>query len=343
MRKYLLPKDGKFYKANLHCHTTVTDGQRSREEIKKEYMDMGYSVVAYTDHDVFLDQQHLTDENFVALNGAEYYFNPEGMEHIPFEFRKTCHMCIIAKDKTNLTMPCYHREKYIILGNGPKYRDRIKYDESLPDFERDYTPERINAFIDECVKKGFFVTYNHPGWSQEKFSDYSQYNNMHAMEMYNGSAYNAGYPDYNTEKYDELLRMGKRLYCVGGDDNHNYGKPGTPAYDAFLAFTMIKAKELTYESVMDALFAGNFYASQGPEIYDLYYEDGKVHITTSDCDAIFISCSTRKNRCKFRTGDTLTQAEFEIRPEDKYIRFTVRDKYGKTASTNAYFVDELLK
>ena len=27
MRKYLLPENGNFYKANLHCHTTVTDGE----------------------------------------------------------------------------------------------------------------------------------------------------------------------------------------------------------------------------------------------------------------------------------------------------------------------------
>ena len=343
MKTYLLPQEGTFYKANLHCHTTVSDGKRTPEEIKKEYMEKGYSVVAYTDHDVFIDQQHLTDDKFVALNATEYYFNPEGMEHIPFEFRKTCHLCAIAGDKTDLVVPCYNRNKYIILGNGPSYRDKMVIDENAPDFERDYTPERINAFIDECVKRGFFVTYNHPGWSQEKFSDYSQYNNFHAMEMYNGGAYHSGYPDYNTEKYDELLRMGKKIYCVGGDDNHNYGMPGTLGYDSFLAFTMIKAKELTYESIMDSLFKGEFYASQGPEIYDLYYEDGKVHITTSNCDRITLGCSTRKNRNKFRTGETLTSAEFEVRPEDKYIRFTVKDKYGRTASTNAYFVDDFAK
>ena len=34
MKKYLLPKDGTFYKANLHCHTTLSDGHLTPEEIK---------------------------------------------------------------------------------------------------------------------------------------------------------------------------------------------------------------------------------------------------------------------------------------------------------------------
>ena len=71
--------------------------------------------------------------------------------------------------------------------------------------------------------------------------------------------------------------------------------------------------------------------------------DGKVYINTSECERITLSCSTRKNRNVYRVSDTLTQGEFDIRPEDKYIRFTVADKYGKTASTNAYFLDDFLR
>ena len=52
MRKYLLPKDGTFYKANLHCHSTVSDGALTPEELKKAYMAEGYSIIAYTDHNV---------------------------------------------------------------------------------------------------------------------------------------------------------------------------------------------------------------------------------------------------------------------------------------------------
>ena len=42
----LIPETGTFYKANLHCHTIHSDGRLTPEEVKKAYMDEGYSVVA---------------------------------------------------------------------------------------------------------------------------------------------------------------------------------------------------------------------------------------------------------------------------------------------------------
>ena len=74
MKKYLLPKNGNFYKANLHCHTNISDGKLSPEEVKKAYKDNGYSVVAYTDHEVYITHNDLTDDEFLALNGMEIAF-----------------------------------------------------------------------------------------------------------------------------------------------------------------------------------------------------------------------------------------------------------------------------
>ena len=40
-----------YYKANLHCHSTNSDGKATPEQLKEEYMKQGYSVIAYTDHE----------------------------------------------------------------------------------------------------------------------------------------------------------------------------------------------------------------------------------------------------------------------------------------------------
>ena len=45
MRKYLLPETGSFYKANLHCHTVLSDGNKTPEEVKEAYQKLGYSIV----------------------------------------------------------------------------------------------------------------------------------------------------------------------------------------------------------------------------------------------------------------------------------------------------------
>ena len=67
MKKYLLPNEGNFYKANLHCHTVLSDGCWTPEKVKEEYAKMGYSIVAYTDHNVMVPHTELTDDDFLAL------------------------------------------------------------------------------------------------------------------------------------------------------------------------------------------------------------------------------------------------------------------------------------
>ena len=114
MKKYLLPKNGQFYKANLHCHTTVSDGKLSPAEIKDAYKSHGYSIVAYTDHDIMIPHDELNDEGFLALHGYEMEATAQGQA---FKFRKTCHMCLIALDPDNLKQVCWHRSKYLI-GHG---------------------------------------------------------------------------------------------------------------------------------------------------------------------------------------------------------------------------------
>ena len=77
MKKYLLPKEGEFYKANLHCHSTYSDGEYSPEELKRMYMAQGYSAIAFTEHNLMIPHPELNDENFVALMGYELHFQDE--------------------------------------------------------------------------------------------------------------------------------------------------------------------------------------------------------------------------------------------------------------------------
>ena len=66
MKKMLISKEKNFYKANLHCHSTVSDGSKTPAELKEMYMQRGYSIIAYTDHDILISHQDLTDEKFLA-------------------------------------------------------------------------------------------------------------------------------------------------------------------------------------------------------------------------------------------------------------------------------------
>jgi len=338
MKKYLLSETGNFYKANMHCHTTISDGKMTPEQIKDLYLAKGYSIVAFTDHDVLIDHSDLCDDVFLALNGYEMEFTETGDK--PTIMKKTAHFCFVAKEPDNLKQVCFHRSKYLI-GNAVNYRDEVIFDETEPDFERDHDPVIINKAIEKAKENGFFVTYNHPAWSLENYSHYSRYEGFDAMEMYNYSCLVSGFIDFNEKEYDDLLRLGKRVYCVGGDDNHNSRKIDSRRFDSCGAYTVIKAEKLEYRAIAKALENGNFYSSLGPMIKVLWYEDGYIYIETSEVDRIVMHTSIRPTFIEYAEKDsTLTGARFEIKPEYGYVRFTVFDKNNLPATTNAYFLED---
>lgn len=342
MRKYLLPEKGNFYKANLHCHSNISDGCFSPEEMKKAYMERGYSIIAYTDHNILLPHKELNEENFLALNGFEWDVTEEGTA--PGQNR-CCHICLIALEEDNLVQPCWHREDdRFFHGNGKKYKHLVKFNENEPDHERIYTKECINEVIRKGREQGFFVTYNHPVWSQEDYRDYTAYENLNAMEICNFACVDGGYPEYNPRVYDDMLRTGKRIYCIAADDNHNSFDEKTKYNGSFGGFTVIKAEKLEYRTITKALEEGNFYASQGPEIKALWYEDGKIHVECSDAVYIDFNFGIRHSRrIKAEENGVINMAECQVPPHGVYVRVTVWDKSGKPADTRAYFIDELNK
>ena len=342
MRTYLLPVAGQFYKANLHCHTLLSDGQKTPEEVKEIYKNAGYSVVAYTDHDILIPHPELCDDSFIALNAFEVEpTEPKSPGKELYNLRKTCHICCIALEQDNIVQPCWHREKYL-FGNAVNHRHEVKIDENEPDYERRYSGEGISEMMQIFRDKGFFVTYNHPTWSSEQYTEYTNYHGMNAFEMFNGGCLRGGWEEYNPRVYDDILRAGNRIFCIGADDNHNTHPLDSRHSDSFVAFTMIKAEELSYRAITRALENGSFYASEGPTIEELYYEDGTVTIKCSPADRILLNTDMRSARVAYAENDVpLTEATFKVSPDCRYFRLTVIDKNGKHACTNAYFTDTL--
>ena len=60
----------KWYKGNLHTHSTNSDGRLSPEEVIRLYREEDYDFLALTDH-WFMGEER-QEENFLLLSGAEY-------------------------------------------------------------------------------------------------------------------------------------------------------------------------------------------------------------------------------------------------------------------------------
>ncbi len=320
-RIYLLPQEGSFYKANLHSHTTVSDGKMTPEESKQRHLEAGYSVVAYTDHEIYINHEELNDEKFVALAAYEIDINQWTDRVQRFAQKKTYHINFYDKAPWENA-----EEKKETLLPEQRYDD-INY---------------INSFIARMNARGFLSCYNHPYWSLQNYDDFKALRGLWAMEIYNHGCEVDGLYGYNPQSYDELLRTGARLYCVSTDDNHNWAPFGTLYCDSFGGFTMIKAPKLDYTSIIQAMEQGNFYSSMGPEIEQLYLEDGVLTVTCSPVEKIYVITQGRKCYYKMANpGETITQAQFKLDGTEGYIRVDCRDAKGLHANSNAYFIDQL--
>ena len=51
MKRILLDSATPFFKGNMHCHSTVSDGALAPQELKELYRAHGYHFIAFTDHE----------------------------------------------------------------------------------------------------------------------------------------------------------------------------------------------------------------------------------------------------------------------------------------------------
>lgn len=338
MRQYLLPETGKFYKANLHCHSTVSDAKLTPRELKEAYMARGYSVIAYTDHEWMVPHPELCGEDFVAITAYEMTVRC-GTKTTPDN--RIVHMNLYSKDPGCTRHICFDPRgamRYCRLTE-----EEVGREELGEPAEHVYSPEFINRVTREAREKGFLVSFNHPGWGLESPNDYLQYDGFFAMEVYNHSCFmDVGLMEENMTAYDTCLRAGKRIYCTCNDDNHNRRGLDLDLTDSFGGFNMIKAPALTYDAIMKALEQGDFYASCGPEIHELYVEDGKLHVRCSGVRDILLGTDGRKGgHVRARAGECVTEAVFELRDYYRWFRVTLMDHEGRKAFSHAYFMSDI--
>jgi len=62
---------GQWYKANLHAHTTMSDGHASPAERVRQYERAGYHVLALTDHNVTTDIEGLGAKGLLLIRSIE--------------------------------------------------------------------------------------------------------------------------------------------------------------------------------------------------------------------------------------------------------------------------------
>ena len=339
MKRWLLPETGNFYKANLHLHTTVSDGIWSPEEAKRIYAERGYSILAFTDHEVFVPHNDLTDGSFLALNAHEIAVNEATARGS--RFQRTYHLNFYAKSRGTALSPVFSESRIV----KPSFAAHVTDEMRKTDARANYSAESINALIRHGNENGFFVCYNHPVWSLQNYPDYCGLEGLWGIEVYNTGCVVEEMPD-TTVPFDDLLRLGRDVFPVCSDDAHI--EP-----DLFGGWTTVKADALDYDAVIAALLAGNFYSSTGPEIRELYVEDGVLTLKTDETRRVRVISDWRSYSAarsifpvregedfvaRFPIGRLLDKYRAETDPgwQDSYFRLEIEGQNGTHAYTRAF-------
>lgn len=328
---YLISPHVPQYKANLHCHSTCSDGKLTPEELVTAYRNEGYAILAITDHESPRNHSSLSTEDFLLLTGYEAYIRTD--PHCTYDvFAPETHLNLFAREPDNETLICYNPSccKYLTLD------EQQQLTKAGSEHPREYTVAYINEFIRTANENGYLVSYNHPVWSMESEERILAYEGYFSLELINGNSHMRHKMEYNAPLYHALLRTGKFVHVHAGDDNHNSKSES----DSFLAATMISAPSLTYKNVIDAMEKGDMYATEAPVFHSIAFDGERV---TVECSPVsLITCHVGSKNPSFVCGDgDLTHAVLDVPQGARYVRVSVTDQNGRHADTRAYTREEL--
>ncbi len=318
---------GKWYKGNLHSHSTVSDGTYSPEELKEVYKRHGYSFLALSDHRIFYAHKSLNDSSFLI------YPSMEGNMTAPGEMSgcggyRAYHMQVLYAPNLAADHP---------LCEGERIEAPLKT-------TWDHYYASAQTYIDSMRSRGNLVTINHPIWSRLTYADLAALNGYFAMEIYNSECALDGMDaGEGTVLWDLLLREGKKIWGIATDDCHNRDKPdgkaleGSPRFSSCRGWVQVYATELSVSAIGQALSEGRFYSSTGPEISRFEVKDGTVFLSCSPVQKIELIAEPCRALGYSDLAAQLTEAVWKLDGRERYIRAQVTDASGRKAWTNPIF------
>lgn len=242
-------RPGRFWRGNLHTHTTNSDGALSPADAVEVYRAAGYDFVALTDHFraehgfPVTDSRPYRTEKFTTLVGAELH-GPRT------RFSSSWHILAVG----------------------------------LPPAFRPVPGETGQEIARRARRAGAFIGMAHPSASLLTLDDAESLDAAHAVEVYNAVAAAEDRAD-SWHLCDVLLARGHRLTAYAADDEHF--QPQDPPGRA--AWVQVRARELDPGSLLAALKDGAYYSSTGPEIHDVSIRDGRAHVSCSPASRVIAS------------------------------------------------------
>ena len=302
MMRDIFSLPGRFWRGNLHTHSTRSDGVLEPSEVCRRYKAEGYDFIALTDHFVgrygypIVDTTPYRSEGFTTLLGAELHSGA-----------------------------MQNGELWHILAVG------LPADfapANAPDFKPVAGQETGPQIAARARAAGAFVAIAHPQWSGMTLADARSLDAAHAVEVYNhGCAVGAARPD-GFAIADLLLGEGRAFSLCATDDAH-FNEP-----DHFGGWVMVRSVENTPEALLTSLKAGDYYSSQGPELRSISVDGDTVTVESSAVVTVILQSGGSAALAKH--GNSMTRCHLGLgrSKEHGWFRVTVIDAAGRHAWSN---------
>ena len=299
---------GRFWRGNLHTHSTRSDGVLDPAEVCRRYKAEGYDFIALTDHFVgrygypIVDTTPYRCEGFTTLLGAELHSGA-----------------------------MQNGELWHILAVG------LPADfapANAPDFKPVAGQETGPQIAARARAAGAFVAIAHPQWSGMTLADARSLDAAHAVEVYNhGCAVGAARPD-GFAIADLLLGERRALSLCATDDAH-FNEP-----DHFGGWVMVRSVENTPEALLTALKAGDYYSSQGPELRNISVDGDTVTVESSAVVTVILQSSG--SAALAMHGSSMTRCRLGLGrfKEHGWCRVTLIDAAGRHAWSNPIQIEK---
>ena len=183
--------------------------------------------------------------------------------------------------------------------------------------------------IIDCIHEaGGIAVLAHPAWSLNTPEMIMALSGVDATEIYNSVSDVHFSRRADSSLIVDMLACRKHyLPLLATDDAHYYD-----GSDECVSWIMVDAEDNTRDALLRAIRRQKFYATQGPEVH-LYKDGNGYRVKCSPVSEIVYLSNFVWTRRVF-DGEGITEAYYEPREGETFLRVQVKDQNGKRAWTN---------
>lgn len=184
------------------------------------------------------------------------------------------------------------------------------------------------CIINAIREAGGLAILAHPAWSFNTPEQILALQNVEGIEIYNTvSDFAVNYRADSSDTIDQVAVAERYYPLIASDDAHYYSG------DECKSYILVEADSPDRESILNAIRAEKFYASQGPEM-DVRIENDTVTVDCTPASKVIFHTGTVWHSQAVVRGENITHAEFHLGGSEYFLRVSVTDKDGKRAWSN---------